>query len=284
MAQTHEFPLLTQYLGDWRSLLPGGAAGVLQLMYPPLGAAVFKQSDFFDDPFGRVYRSIPQIWATILAPDGAERAVKIRDVHKGIQGKDEKGRRYSALHPETYWWAHATFTWEVYESIRLFYPGGLRRVNKEALYLETVAWYRRYGVSQAPVPPTYRAFRRKFAQVCDEVLEMTPAAMRVLELGYQGAWRWPFMAGNFKNPLVRRLGRTALLGTIPAPVRRRFDIPWRLRDAVEFRAACAAVRNGTRLVPASANQRSLEMVLRLVGRHTKDERYVPPTRPVENAF
>ena len=36
------FPLLTHYLGDWRSLLPGGAAGVLQLMYPPLGAAVFS--------------------------------------------------------------------------------------------------------------------------------------------------------------------------------------------------------------------------------------------------
>ena len=51
---------------DARSLFPGGSAGLLQLMYPPLGAAVAAQSDFFDDPFGRVYRSIPQIWACLL--------------------------------------------------------------------------------------------------------------------------------------------------------------------------------------------------------------------------
>lgn len=273
----NRFPLLTHYLGDWRSLLPGGAAGVLQLMYPPLGAAVFKQSDFFDDPFGRVYRSIPQIWATVLAPDGAERAVKIRDVHKGIKGKDEKGRRYHALSPETYWWAHATFTWEVYESIRLFHPGGLHKVDKDALYAETVAWYALYGVSEAPVPQTYGEFTRKFASVCADVLEMTPAAERVLELGYAGAWRWPFMRGNFKNPVVRHLGRTALLGTIPRPVRRRFEIPWRLRDEVEFRASCAVIRHGTRFIPKDANNQSLEMVLRYVGTKTKRERYVPAT-------
>jgi uncharacterized protein (DUF2236 family) len=271
----HPFPLLTRYLGDWRSLLPGGAAGVLQLMYPPLGAAVAKQSDFFDDPFGRVYRSIPQIWATILAPDGAERAVKIRDVHKSIKGVAPDGRRYSALHPETYWWAHATFTWEVFESIRLFHHGGLKRLDREALYAETVAWYRLYSVAQSPVPATYAAFQEKFARICATQLEMTPAATRVLEMGYAGAWRPPLIRGNFRNPLIRHFGRTALLGTIPSPVRRRFDIPWRLRDATEFRAMCTAIREGTRLIPNTANNQSLEMVLRFVGNKTKTERYSP---------
>lgn len=70
--------MLRRYLGDVRSLLPGGAAGILQLMDPPLGAAVAAQSDFFEDPFGRIYRSIPQIWATVLAPDGRQRARRIR--------------------------------------------------------------------------------------------------------------------------------------------------------------------------------------------------------------
>lgn len=102
--------MLRCYLGDFRTLLTGGSAGVLQLMYPPLGAAVAAQSDFFGDPFGRVYRSVPQIWATVLAPDGAERARRIRDLHRSIQGTDASGRPFHALDPETYWWAHATFT------------------------------------------------------------------------------------------------------------------------------------------------------------------------------
>ena len=64
--------LLRRYAGDWRSILEGTSIGILQLMYPPLGAAVAAQSGFFEDPYGRIYRSIPQIWATLLAPDADE--------------------------------------------------------------------------------------------------------------------------------------------------------------------------------------------------------------------
>ncbi|WP_245623262.1 oxygenase MpaB family protein [Spirillospora albida] len=101
--------LLWRHAADLRSLLPGAAAGLLQLLHPGIGAGVSEHSAFFDAPFDRIHRSVPQIWATILAPDGADRARAIRDLHRGVGGVDEHARRYHALEPGTFWWAHATF-------------------------------------------------------------------------------------------------------------------------------------------------------------------------------
>ncbi len=275
--------LLAKYLGDWRSLLPGGSAGIMQLMYPPLGAAVEKQSDFFEDPFGRVYRSIPQIWATIRAPDGAERAKQIRDIHKKIQGPYAGNKKYHALDPETYWWAHATFTWEVFESIRLFHPGGLERVDEDALYAETVRWYELYGVNQQPVPSTYSDFQQKFRTICDDVLELTPAASHTLDMGYRGAWRLPLSKGNTKLPFMRGAGRTVLLGTIPAPLRSRFDIPFSRSDERNFNLICGTIRAGFGLVPRRANVETFRFFLKHLGTKTRPERFDPKSEPATRA-
>lgn len=268
--------ILRGYLGDFRTLLTGGTAGVLQLMYPPLGAAVAAQSDFFADPFGRVYRSVPQIWATVLSPDGAERARKIRDLHRSIQGKDEKGRPYHALDPETYWWAHATFTWEVFEAIRLFFPGGLSRVDVERLYAETVEWYELYGVSSRPVPPDYRAFCAKLDEIYATRLEMTPAAARTLEMALAGEWRPPLIRSNFRDPLSKGAGRALVIGALPRLVRRRFGVPWTRWDERRFQLVCGVIRQGFRYVPRPVHRRALSLGLRYVGVSTKRERFVPP--------
>ena len=137
--------LLRRYAGDWRSILEGTSIGILQLMYPPLGAAVAAQSGFFEDPYGRIYRSIPQIWATILAPDAEARARRIRDLHRGIRGL-VNGQRYHALDPETFWWAHATFTWEMFRSVELFHRNSLGHRQNEQLYVETVVLYDYFDV------------------------------------------------------------------------------------------------------------------------------------------
>lgn len=268
-------PLLEHYLGDVRTLLPGGAAGILQLMDPPLGAAVAAQSDFFDDPFGRVYRSIPQIWATVLAPDGGARARSIRDVHRTIEGRSDSGQRFRALDPETFWWAHATFTWEVFEAIRLFFPGGLAGVDRDALYAETVAWYERYGMSTRPVPEDLASFERRFQSICAERLEMTPAAKRTLDMALAGEWRPPLVKASFRDPITRGSGRVVVLGTLPSVVRERFGLPWRAKDRLAFDVICASIRGGMSLVPASVHRRVLERGLKFVGGATRGERFEP---------
>src|SRR3954451_20170911 len=81
--------LLWSIAGDPRGLIPGTSAGIMQLMLPGLGAGVTDHSNFFADPFDRIFRSIPYIWGSIFAADDAEgdtRGRTIRDFHPDIKG------------------------------------------------------------------------------------------------------------------------------------------------------------------------------------------------------
>jgi len=270
--------LLARYLGDWRSLFPGGTAGILQLMYPPLGAAIAAQSDFFGNPFGRVYRSIPQIWATVLQEGGAERAKRIRDLHRTINGTDKLGQGFRALEPETWWWAHATFTWEVFESIRLFHRGGLGTVDISRLYAESVEWYHLYGVAYSDVPGDYPAFCARFDEFCRTRLEMTPSAKHTLDLALAGDWRAPLVRSSFRNPVIRNAGRIVVTGTLPESVRERFGISWPESDRRWFERICWLGRLGFAAVPRFANREGMQFVMRYVGAATRSERFIPPPR------
>jgi uncharacterized protein (DUF2236 family) len=242
--------LLWTIAGDPRSLLPGTAAGIMQLMLPGLGAGVTDHSNFFDDPFDRIFRSIPLIWGSIFAGDdteGDERGRTIRDFHPDIKGTDDQGRRYHALDPDIFWWAHATFTWEMFRASELYLARPLRRAEREQLYAETVTWYRRYGVSDRPVPLTYEAFHARFEQICRTELELTPAVRWVLDPATNpGARSEPIRLPGVLAPLsgvADHVGSAALrvmvYGAMPDVVRRRFDLAWSHADRVAFAGICA---------------------------------------------
>ena len=78
---------------------------------------------------------------------------KVRDFHRDIKGTDDAGRRYHALDPATYWWAHATFQFMAEQVADRYDTHRLTVAEREQLYREGVEWYRRYGVSMRPVPP-----------------------------------------------------------------------------------------------------------------------------------
>jgi uncharacterized protein (DUF2236 family) len=269
--------MLADVASDWRSLLPGTSAGLLQLMYPDLARGVMEHSAFFRDPFGRIYRSIPQIWATLLTPD-TSRGRRIRDLHRGISGVDEHGSRYHALDPDTFWWAHATFTRLMFQSVELFHSVDLTADQQESLYQETVDWYAGYRVSMRPVPPDYQAFQHRFGEICAEQLQLTPAAARAVAMARAGDVHLPGLPSSLirpVRPVVGPLGRTLAFGCLPAVVRRRFDIPWERSDRVRFRALCGGLRRGFRLVPSTVNHSTLQWTLRNVGARTRGERYIP---------
>lgn len=270
--------LLWRYAGDWRSMLPGSAAGILQLMHPGIGAGVAEHSAFFEDPFDRIYRSVPQIWATIFAPDGERRGRELRDVHRPIKGRDHKGRRYHALDPETFWWAHATFTWEIFRSVELFHRRPLTEAQFEELYAQTVTWYRRYGMSTRPVPADYAAFRAKFTDTCLTTVEMTPAAERALSyrLADIPGQPWgPIPLQSLLRPVAAPAAEILVLGCLPASVRSRFAMPWGRAEEAQFRGICAAIRQGFRFVPDFLNRRTLRDFQRRVGAATRARRYRP---------
>ena len=220
-------------------------------MLPGLGAGVTDHSNFFDDPFDRIFRSIPYIWGSIFAADDEQGDAAAGDprLPSRHQGRRPPRQPVPRLDPDVFWWAHATFTWEFFRARELYFPRPLRRAEREQLYAETVTWYRRYGVSDRPVPPTYDAFRARFDEIVRDELELTPAAAWVLDPDDEPG---PPSRRGCPGPLAPLSGlaskagsevlRVLVFGGLPDLVRRRFDFAWSNGDRVAFAAICGALR------------------------------------------
>lgn len=248
--------LLWHYAGDHRLAFSGLSAGLLQLMHPAIGAGVAEHSDFFRDPWGRIIRSIPQILGVVYLPDAETLGRRIQGYHRGIRGVDNLGRRYRALDPSTFWWAHATFQYAAEMVADRFDHRSLRGHDREELYLDGVEWYRRYGVAMTAVPSDRESFGVEWDRHVDDVLEMTPAAAKAvdmalhdrdMELKFLPDWTRALQPG-----VITPLLRLAAFGGLPSRLRRRMDIPWGLREQADYRLLRHSVASLWRWLPAQA--------------------------------
>lgn len=241
-----------RYGGDVRGYLLLIKAGLLQLMHPGLGAGVEQHSDFFNEPWERVLRSVPEIQGTTFDwPHGAATARRIREFHTHIKGTDGHGRRYHALDPEVYFWAHATIFDALYQMIGQFdHP--MTGAEKERLYAEGCAIYRAYGVSDRIVPPDWRGFVEYFDRMCREELEITPAARGLVEFAKAPPRTFPRLPAPLyrvlRQPTARPLWWLGV-GTLPAAVRERIGEPWTDSDERRYRRFRALVRHITPALP-----------------------------------
>lgn len=252
--------LLWRYAGDTRIAFLGGTIGLLQLMHPAIGAGVMEHSNFFEDPFDRVFRSLPAILGAVYDADADDTGRWVRDQHTAIKGVDAEGRKYHALDPATYWWAHATFQFMAEQVVDRYDDHRLTPAEREQLYREGLTWYRRYGVSDRAVPATRADFQREWDRVCAEDLELNDAVRFVLEMldrpmrielpGPLSVLRPVLRSG----PVAKALSvpvRISAIGGLPAVVRERFDLPWSRADQLQLDALELAVRKGWRVVPFS---------------------------------
>jgi len=238
--------LLWRYAGDQRLGFVGLSAGLLQLMHPAIGAGVAQHSDFFNDPWLRIGRSLPEILGVVYDPDPEATGRRVSARHRPINGVDQLGRPYRALEPATFWWAHATFQWSVDQLVERFSTRRLDTAEQEELYLDGVEWYRRYGVSMAPVPPDRAGFARAWDRTVDEVLELTPAADRAVDMALHSTLplpaAFPLWARLLDRPLVVPVLRLCTLGGLPGRLRQRLGIPWTADEELRYRAFQGAVR------------------------------------------
>jgi uncharacterized protein (DUF2236 family) len=253
--------ILWQLAGDTRIAFMGATIGLLQLMHPGIGAGVMEHSDFFGDPYDRVFRSLPSILGAVYdGPDAEATGRWVRDQHTTIKGVDAQGRRYHALTPETYWWAHATFQFMAEQVVDRYDDRRLTAAEREQLYREGLVWYRRYGVSDRDVPPTRAAFQERWDHYCTEVLEMNEAVDFVLRLLHKPIRVQlppplkPLQGVVRRTPLPRLVSvpaRISAIGGLPPVVRERFDIAWSRADQIQLDALELAVRKTWRFVPFS---------------------------------
>ena len=174
--------LTWKYFGDWRGILQGPFAGSMQNMHPQLGAAVEQHSTFFREPLPRVMRSLYPIGGVVFDGDRAPTTgAEVRDYHINIKGVDDQGRRYHALNPDVFYWAHTTFFMGTILVAERF-GGGLTEADKRQLFDEHIQWYRMYGMSMRPVPESWEEFQVYWDHMCRNVLEDNHATRAVLDL------------------------------------------------------------------------------------------------------
>jgi uncharacterized protein (DUF2236 family) len=174
--------LTWKYFGDLRTGMMGVWIGAIQNMYPELGAGVEEHSILLREPLQRVARSVYPIMGVVY--DGgraAQTGEQIKQYHHTIKGVDSTGRRYHALNPETFYWAHATFFMLVIK-VAEYFCGGLTEAEKRQLFDEHVQWYRMYGMSMRPVPESWEEFQEYWQRVCRDELEINQATLDIFQI------------------------------------------------------------------------------------------------------
>lgn len=248
--------LTWKYFGDWRGLLQGPWAGSMQNMHPQLGAAVEEHSTFFAERWQRLLRSLYPIGGVVFDGDQAPRTgAEVRDYHVDIKGVDAQGRRYHALNPDVFYWAHSTFFVGTLIVADRF-CGGLTEAEKRQLFEEHKAWYALYGMSTRPVPDTWEDFQEYWDHMCRNVLENNYAARAVLDLGELPkppfARQLPTWLWNLQRPLVARFFVWFTVGLYDPPVRELMGYDWSARDERLHRLLGTAVGKVFGLLPRRA--------------------------------
>lgn len=243
--------LTFKYLGDVRNVFLATRAGMLQAMHPGISAGLEQHSDFFRNPWNRLLRSAGPILGVVYDYEPMETGARVRDFHKKIGGDDASGRRYHALDPATYYWAHATF-FEGQIAAQALFGEPLTRAQKEQLYRESITWYARYGVSMAPVPKDYEAFERYWDETIEHVLEATKVA-RVSASRPRRKLPAPYPALRpvwwLLEPVIVDGSLFLTRVTLPPRAREKLGLRMDEHDARALRRFGAAVRLAYRFVP-----------------------------------
>jgi uncharacterized protein (DUF2236 family) len=245
--------LTWQLFGDWRGLLQGPWAGSMQNMHPQLGAAVEQHSIFFEERWQRLYRSLYPIGGVVFDGDRAPATGRqVRDYHRGISGVDAKGRRYNALNPDVFFWAHATFVMGVARvQDYLGYP--LTDAQRDQLWVEGLQWYSMYGMPMDNLPADWTAFQAYWDHMCAEVLEDNKATRDVLDLSElakppMAPWL-PEAAWRLLRIPVSKGFVWLTVGMYDESVRRLLGYRWTERDERALKVLRWTIRNVWRLVP-----------------------------------
>jgi uncharacterized protein (DUF2236 family) len=244
--------------GDARLFAASGYALLLQVSHPSVGAGVSQHSNFKEDPWGRLLRTLDYTSSMIYG--GPERAWqvgrRVRGMHAGIEGVRPDGLRYRALDPAPYAWVHATLAESIVRGHELFCSGPLRPEELERFWSEWRRLGRLVGVGEGDLPESWPELLAYFDRMVDRELQDTDAAQDVIAAlrapappplpGMRdGAWRlvrWPWT----------RAGALATIGMLPAILRGRLGLRWSATKEVRFRALSRLSRVSGPLMPAQA--------------------------------
>jgi uncharacterized protein (DUF2236 family) len=204
-------------------LLGGGRALLLQVAHPLVAAGVAQHSNYREDPFGRLYRTLDTVTTIVFGstPEAKEAAARLHRVHTRVKGEAEDGTPYEATDPTLIMWVHATLvdtSLLVYET----YIGPVSHADRSRYYEEQKVLGEQYGVRYEDQPDTYDDFTDYFDQtVHGGTLQVTDALRDVAAATLRPRLPVPVVG----RPVIEyvNLVTTALL---PAWLREELGLPW----------------------------------------------------------
>ena len=232
-------------------LLGGGTAIILQLAHPLVAAGVAQHSNYRDEPWARLYRTLDMTTKIMFGPTALaeDTARKLRHMHGMIRGKtDESGGRfpagtpYDARAPDLRMWVHATL---VHVSLAVYtrYVGRLTVAEQQRYYDEQMLLAEKFGVPRDAQPPTFTEFNEYF----DEMLASDETAVTDALRDVVDATLHPPLP-RIAAPLVQALN-LATVGLLPGELRSELGLPWGNSRRRLFTASRAVLSRALPLLP-----------------------------------
>lgn len=212
-------PGLFEHLRSRQFLFMLPRAVSLQLMHPAISAAMLEHSPSPGFVWLHKKRSVPPTIDMAFDPH-PESWIPRRIVvtHDTIRGTDADGHRYHSLDPQVFHFQHATYVDSLFETITRF-RGPLDAGERRSVYASCCRWYRAYGISDAPLPPTVEDFDAYFRDRTG-ALAVTPALTRYRGQLLRPRQWWPAAvpAGTIRTFLHPAAARA--LGVRPSAIDR----------------------------------------------------------------
>lgn len=225
-------------------LAGGGRALLLQVAHPLVAAGVAQHSDYREDPWGRLFRTLDLTTRIVFGDEGDSAAASRRldRVHRKVTGVADDGTPYEARSPDLLLWVWATLV-ETAMLVYTRYVRSLTAAEVNAYYVEQTRFAAACGVPEGHWPPGYPDFVEWFDGVVDRELRVTEAARDV--------------ARATLRPIVPLPARPALealnlvtIGLLPPALRDAYGLEWGPGRERLLAASTAAIRRLLPLLPS----------------------------------
>jgi uncharacterized protein (DUF2236 family) len=241
--------------GDWRMMLGGGRALILQVAHPVVAAGVGQFSDYATAPWKRLVGTLDLYMRVIYGgrhETTAEAGERLRGMHKRIKGVKPDGHRYHALDPAAFHWVHATLV-DTMVVMRERFGSPLTTLERELFYEEMCEVAKLYGLRERDMPPDWSAFQDYVETMVEDELRDSDTLQNVIESVFHPAKPpvLPIPAGlwGLASWPGAELLRLATVGTLPPLLRERLGLRWTIDRELALRAQQEAIRRLFPLLP-----------------------------------
>lgn len=230
--------------------LGGGRALLLQVAHPLVAAGVADHSDYRDDPWGRLGRTVDVMMKMSFGPPevSARQRRRLDATHRRVTGVSAEGGAYAARDPDLLVWVWATLL----DTSLLVYErcyGRLPDIERGRYYEEQKLLAHACGVPEGACPATFADFERYVDSMVERELRVTPPAKEVCASVTAPVLRWPV------GPIAAAPLRLVTAGLLPAPLREGYGLGWSANEERLLWALFAAAGGVARMVPRGLRTR-----------------------------